>query len=160
MAHFAKIGIDNVVLSVHTVDNILCMTRGGIEREDIGVAHLKKVHGHENWVKCSYWAEGGYRWEEDEVEGLRKTSTPAFRANFPQKGWFWDSTNEIFYPPRPEDEDGDVCNSFTLNTTTGVWESPIPKPDDLEDANFVYWKWDESAYQADNTQGWVAVTNG
>ena len=45
MAHFAKIGIDNVVLSVHTFDNILCMTRGGIEREDIGVAHLKKFMG-------------------------------------------------------------------------------------------------------------------
>jgi hypothetical protein len=38
--------------------------------------------------------------------------------------------------------------SWTYNTTTFVWEPPIPKPD----GNAV---WDEYAYQADNTTGWV-----
>ena len=38
--------------------------------------------------------------------------------------------------------------SWTYNTATFVWEPPIPKPD----GNAV---WDEYAYQADNTTGWV-----
>lgn len=159
MAHFAKIGIDNKVLSVSVLDNINNMTRGGLEQEAIGVEFLKNVHGHESWVQCSYWASEGYRWAENEELGRHKTDQVGFRANFPQKGWFWDSTNEIFYPPRPVDEDGDSCTSHTVNTTTGMWDAPIAKPDDLTDDNFVYWRWDESAYQSDNTQGWVAVTN-
>jgi len=38
--------------------------------------------------------------------------------------------------------------SWTYNTTTFVWEPPIPKPD----GNAI---WDEYAYQADNTTGWI-----
>ena len=38
--------------------------------------------------------------------------------------------------------------SWTYNTATFVWEPPIPKPD----GNAI---WDEYAYQADNTTGWV-----
>jgi hypothetical protein len=40
--------------------------------------------------------------------------------------------------------------SWTYNTTTFVWEPPIPKPD----GNAI---WDEYAYQADNTTGWVTI---
>jgi hypothetical protein len=38
--------------------------------------------------------------------------------------------------------------SWTYNTTTFVWEPPIPKPDGQA-------IWDEYAYQADNTTGWI-----
>jgi len=38
--------------------------------------------------------------------------------------------------------------SWTYNSTDFVWEPPIPKPD----GNAV---WDEYAYQADNTTGWI-----
>ena len=54
MAHFAKIGIDNVVTGVLSMDTITTMTPGGIEREEVGIAHLIEHHGHENWKKCSY----------------------------------------------------------------------------------------------------------
>ncbi|BCU96563.1 MAG: hypothetical protein CM15mV12_3360 [uncultured marine virus] len=40
-----------------------------------------------------------------------------------------------------------------LNTTTGRYEPPIAQP---YSSNQRY-EWDESAYQADNTQGWVVV---
>ena len=40
--------------------------------------------------------------------------------------------------------------SWTYNTTTFVWEAPLPKPDG--DAY-----WDEYAYQADNTTGWITI---
>ena len=41
MAHYARIGIDNKVITVDLVDNINCMTPGGIERDDIAIAHLQ-----------------------------------------------------------------------------------------------------------------------
>ena len=47
MAHFAKLGIDNKVIAVLTMDTINTMTSGGIEREDIGIAYLITHHGHE-----------------------------------------------------------------------------------------------------------------
>ena len=62
---------------------------------------------------------------------------------------------------RPTDRDGDTCNSWTLNTTTGKWQPPIEQPTTLTDEQleaFIYYKWDESAYQADNTTGWILNT--
>ena len=149
MAHFAKLGIDNVVTAVLAVDTIDCMTRGGIEREDIGVAHLTKHHGHENWKKCSY----------NTRENVHRLGGTPFRANYPGMGWFYNSEHDIFHPPRPTDQDGDLMNSHTLNTTTGVWEPPSNAPTltEEEEAAFKYYRWDESAWVADNTEGWVLV---
>ena len=53
MAHFAKLGVDNIVTDILHVDTIDNMTSGGIEKEEIGIAHLTKHHGHENWRQCS-----------------------------------------------------------------------------------------------------------
>jgi len=150
MAHFAKIGLDNVVEAVLAMDTIDTMTRGGIEREDIGVAHLQKHHGHSTWKKCSYNTSGGVH---------RDGGTP-FRANYPGIGWIYNSEHDIFHPARPTDADGDLMNSHTLNTTTGQWDAPLTQPDLTEEeaAAMSFYRWDESAYQADNTTGWVLVT--
>ena len=75
----------------------------------------------------------------------------------------------IYIPSNiPVDIDGDTMNSWILNTTTGVWEPPVAKPsgdnepteEERLDAsgNDLMWLWDESAYQADNTKGWVLRT--
>jgi hypothetical protein len=150
MAHYAKLGLDNIVTAVVAVDTIDCMTRGGIEREDIGLAHLVKTHGHELWKKCSYNTSGG----------VHRDGGTAFRANYPGIGWIYNSEHDIFHPARPSDADGDLMNSHTLNTTTGYWDAPLTEPDltDDEIAANSYYRWDESAYQADNTTGWVLVT--
>ena len=50
MAHYAKLGLDNIVLDVLAVDTIDTMTRGGIEKEELGVAHLTK---HNHHATCS-----------------------------------------------------------------------------------------------------------
>ena len=66
--------------------------------------------------------------------------------------------HDIFIDPsKPIDLDGDVCNSWTLNTTTGRYEPPFESPSYTEedDNNGLSYFWDESAYQADNTTGWV-----
>ena len=143
MAHYAKLGLDNIVTAVVAVDTIDCMTRGGIEREDIGLAHLVKHHGHELWKKCSYNTSGG----------VHKNGGTPFRANYPGIGWYYNSEHDIFHPARP-------YASHTLNTTTGMWEAPIAQPE-LTDAQAEagsYYRWDEDAYQADNTAGWVLET--
>ncbi len=138
MAHFAKLGLNNIVEQVVTVRNIDTMTEGGIEQESIGVAKLVKDTGHSTWKKCSFNTRGN----------VHQLGGTPFRANFPNIGWTYDSTNDIFTEPRPTDRDGDSCASWTLNTTTGLYEPPVAQP------NYMHY-WDESAYQSDNTKGWV-----
>ena len=151
MAHFAKLGVDNIVLEVVYMDTIKTMTSGGIEKEEIGVAYLKEHHGHETWKKCSFNTFGNVH---------NEGGTP-FRANYPGIGDYYDSTNDIFHAPRPTDRDGDSCGSWTLNTTTGLWTPPITKPTYTNDPSVDlvphYYEWDESVYLADNTKGWILV---
>ena len=145
MAHYAKLGVDNIVLEVLYIDTIKCMTNGGIEQESIGAAYLEEHHGG-SWVKYSYNTIGGKH-----LQG----KTP-FRGHAPSAdgNWKYDSTNDIFCEINPPtDKDGESCASWTLNTTTGRYEPPIAQP---YSSNQRY-EWDESAYQADNTQGWVVV---
>jgi len=140
MAHYAKLGLDNIVTAVLTVDTIDCMTRGGIEKEEIGLEHLIKHHGHENWKKCSY----------NTSQGVHREGGTPFRANYPSIGWYYNSEHDIFHPAKP-------YASHTLNTTTGHWDPPIPEPeltDEQKEAKSCY-TWNETAYQEDNTTGWI-----
>ena len=143
MAHFAKLGLDNIVTAVVAMDTIDTMTRGGIEKEEIGLAHLVKHHGHDLWKKCSY----------NTYAGVHKEGGTPFRANYPGIGWYYNSEHDIFHPARPH-------ASWTLNTTTGHWDAPIPEPErtEAEVEAMSYYTWDEEAYQADNTTGWVLNT--
>ena len=150
MAHFAKLGIDNKVIAVITMDTINTMTSGGIEREDIGIAYLITHHGHENWKKCSYNTHAGVH-----AEG----KTP-FRANYPAIGDYYSTALDIFHKPRPSDVDGDLMNSHTLNTTTGQWDPPHAPPaltSEQQTAKSSY-RWDESEWALDNNKGWVLQT--
>lgn len=105
MAHFAKIGIDNVVLEVLVVNNVDTMTPQGEEREEIGVEFLQKLTGHSAWKQTSYNAN--------------------FRKNYAGIGFTYDSARDAFIPPKP-------FNSWTLNETTCNWEPPVAYPTDGE----------------------------
>ena len=144
MAHYAQLGVDNIVVKVWTLDNINSMTSGGIEKDEIGQAYLKEHHGDLTLVKCSYNTHQGVHWKA----GTR------FRATYPGVGWYYSSTHDIFYEPRPKDKDGDSCTSWSLNTTTGMYEAPITQPTGSVGK---YYVWDESAYQADNSTGWFLL---
>ena len=145
MAHYAQLGVDNIVTRVWTVNNIDCMTVGGIEKDEIGQAYLKEHHGDLTLVKCSY----------NTHQGVHILGGTPFRANYPNVGYYYSSTHDIFYEPRPKDKDGDSCTSWSLNTTTGMYEAPITQPTGSVGK---YYVWDESAYNGDNTKGWVLLT--
>ena len=68
-----------------------------------------------------------------------------FRKNYAGIGFTYDTERNAFIAPK-------VFNSWKLNETTCRWEAPITYPSD--DNIYI---WDESAYQADNTKGWVKV---
>ena len=144
MAHYAQLGVDNIVVKVWTLDNINSMTSGGIEKDEIGQAYLKEHHGDLTLVKCSY----------NTHQGVHILGGTPFRANYPGVGWYYSSTHDIFYEPRPKDKDGDSCTSWSLNTTTGMYEAPITQPTGSVGK---YYVWDESAYQADNSTGWFLL---
>ena len=144
MAHYAQLGVDNIVVKVWTLDNINSMTSGGIEKDEIGQAYLKEHHGDLTLVKCSY----------NTHQGVHVLGGTPFRANYPGVGWYYSSTHDIFYEPRPKDKHGNDCNSWTLNTKTGMYDAPISYPDA---AQLEYYQWDESVYNGDNTKGWVLL---
>jgi hypothetical protein len=51
--------------------------------------------------------------------------------------------------------------SWTLDSGTADWVSPLGAAPDLTDEQVEarsYYRWDEDAYQADNTTGWVLET--
>ena len=84
-----------------------------------------------------------YKWDEDVYQ--------ADTGNPKTKGWV------LNMPPRPG-------NSWTWNKDARPprYEPPISEPSDsvnLDGEQSKFYKWDEDAYQADNTKGWVEVTD-
>lgn len=64
-------------------------------------------------------------------------------SNTASIGYTYKPDTGVFTPPRP-------YSSWTLDEATNSWQAPLTRP------NGAYY-WDEDAYQADNTSGWVAV---
>ena len=131
MAHFAELNENNEVLRVVVVDNKDTSNSEGEEIEQIGISFLKELYGFEtNWKQTSYHRN--------------------FRVRFAGKGLVYDETLDAFISPKPYD-------SWVLNTTTVDWEAPIAEPELTQEQieNGKFYVWDETAYQNDNTAGWV-----
>jgi hypothetical protein len=112
MASFAKIGLNNKVIAVHSVVNEVLHDSNGIEREDIGIDFLTKLHGWAIWKQTSYNTIGGVH-----ING----GTP-LRKNFAGIGFIYDEDRDAFIPPKP-------FNSWILNEDTCKWEAPVALPD-------------------------------
>ena len=112
MAHFAKIGINNIVTQVLVVANRETMDSNGVEHESIGVNFLKNLTGHETWVQTSY--------------------NNKFRKNYAGIGYTYDEDRDAFIPPKP-------FNSWILNKDTCRWEAPIPMPNDVSATKQYSW---------------------
>jgi len=103
MAHFCKIGKGFIVEKVVVVSNDVAPT------EQAGIDFLNNLYGtNDYWKQTSYNTFGG----EHKLGG-----TP-FRKNYASRGFKYDDTRDAFIPPKP-------FNSWVLNETTCLWQSPI-----------------------------------
>jgi len=103
MAHYAKIGTGNIVLSVEVVNNDVLL-KDGVENEQQGVEFLQNLYGHKDlYLQTSY--------------------NGTLRKNYASVGGTYDQAKDAFIAPQP-------YPSWTLNEDTCRWKSPTPYPDD------------------------------
>ena len=122
MAHFAKLGVGNVVEKVHVVSNDVATT------EQAGIDFLNKLYNTRDVFKqTSYNTRAG-----EHILG----GTP-FRKNYAGVGYNYDQTRDAFIPPKP-------FASWTLNEETCVWDPPVVRPDDGQ-----RYSWNETTQQWD-----------
>lgn len=154
MAHYAKISEDNEVLAVIVVAD----SDGEVESEGKTFCQNTFNWPANLWIKCSRNTFEGKHRHPDTLEESADQSK-AFRGNYPKIGDTWDATNNIFIGPKP-------YASWVKNVSKARWESPLGDPPALtteqasqnENGQYVWdYKWDEDAYQADNTTGWILV---
>lgn len=135
MASFAKIGLNGKVIEVQSVVNEVLHDANGIEQENIGIDFLTKLTGWSIWKQTSYNTHGG----------VHDNGGTPLRKNHASVGYTYDEDRDAFILPKP-------YNSWILNETTCLWESPIIKPeltDEQESQNTAethYWSyvWNES----------------
>ena len=103
MAHFAKLGVGNVVEQILVVhDNVLLVD--GVETESKGVEFLNNLFGERTvWKQTSYNNNS--------------------RKYFAGIGDTYNQRLDAFIRPRP-------FESWTLNESTCKWDPPTPYPDD------------------------------
>mgnify|MGYP003678396772 FL=1 len=131
MASFAKIGLNNKVIAVHSVHNNELKDSNGVEQEVLGVEFLTNLHGWAIWKQTSYNTHGG----------VHSSGGTPFRKNHAGIGHTYDEDRDAFIPKKP-------FNSWILNETTCLWEAPVAYPDDENNYN-----WNEE------TTSWDLVDN-
>tara|TARA_R100001369_G_scaffold26102_2_gene47196 strand:+ start:1245 stop:1622 length:378 start_codon:yes stop_codon:yes gene_type:complete len=123
LSHFAK--VENGIVA-----NVIVAEQEFIDKQD------------GTWVQTSYNTREGVHYGQDGNDD----GGVALRFRYSGIGMVYDSTNDVFYEPKP-------FASWTLNTSTWIWDAPINYPSD--GTPFKVYNWDEDAYQADNNTGWV-----
>jgi hypothetical protein len=127
MASFAKIGLNNKVIEVLSVNNEVLKDADGIEQEVLGIDFLTKLTGWAIWKQTSYNTYGGIH---------NNNGTP-LRKNHAGIGYTYDEDRDAFIPKKP-------FNSWVLNEDTCLWNAPVSKPNDgnMYDWNESTLSWD------------------
>jgi hypothetical protein len=121
MAHFAK--VENGI-----VTQVIVAEQDFINSGAVGDPAL--------WIQTSYNTRGGVHYGQDgEPDG-----GVALRKNYAGIGYSYDPVLDAFIPPKPFD-------SWVINETTGLWNAPVPRPDDGQ-----IYMWNE------DTANWVLFT--
>ena len=108
MAHFAKLGVGNIIIEVAIVSNDIATT------EQAGIDFLNNLYGSRDvWKQTSYNTVGG----QHLLDG-----TP-LRKNYAGIGYTYNLEKDAFYAPQP-------YPSWILNEDTCIWEAPEPCPND------------------------------
>lgn len=139
MSHFAKV-VNGVVEDILVVDK---------ETIDSGVLGDPSL-----WIQTSYNTRHGIYYTPN-------TNTPdadqskALRMNFASIGGTYDYSLDIFIEPKPP-----MYNSWILDTNTGTWVPPIPKPTNINipEGDDIVWmekdlKWYHLKYDLDKGEG-------
>ena len=114
MAHFAKIGKENIVERVEVVNNNVATN------EQAGVDFINNLYKtNDVWKQTSYNTYGG----------VHKLGGTPFRKNYASIGFTYDQTRDAFIPSKPFD-------SWILNEDTCIWEAPVAKPEDDNEYNW------------------------
>ena len=119
MAYFAELDENNIVLRVIAVSD---------KDEADGENFCNRLLGG-RWKQTSYNTRGNVHY--DPVTNL-PDDKPAFRKNYAGIGYSYNEQLDAFIPPKP-------YFSWSLNQTTGLWEPPVPYPNDTN--NYI---WNES----------------
>ena len=121
MAHFSKVlngkVVELIVAEQEFIDNYIDTSPG-------------------TWIKTSYNTHGGVHYEPNS-NIPRADQSGALRYNYGGIGYIYDPVADAFYEPQP-------YSSWTLNTSTYMWEPPIAYPTDDKK-----YDWNEE------TQNWV-----
>jgi len=104
MAHFAKLGVGNIVEQVIVVHNSVITDENGIEQEKLGNDFINKLYNTRDvWKQTSYNGN--------------------IRKNYAGIGYQYDQQRDAFIAPKP-------FNSWILDENTCRWNAPIPYPND------------------------------
>ena len=121
MAHFAKLGVGNIVEQVIVISNDVATT------EQAGVDFINQLYNtRDAWKQTSYNTFGG----------VHKLNGTPFRKNYAGIGFSYDQQRDAFIPPK-------IYNSWILNEDTCLWEAPVAMPT-TELENNQYYSWNES----------------
>jgi len=130
MAHFAKLGEGNIVITVNVVHNNELLV-DGVESEQQGIDFLNNFFNtNDNWKQTSYNTGGG----------VHKLGGTSFRKNYAGIGFTYDEAKDAFIPPK-------LYPSWILNEDTCNWEAPVTRPDDEK-----HYLWNEE------TTSWIERT--
>jgi len=122
MAYFAKLGVGNKVLAVHTVSNDIATT------EQAGVDFLNNLFNTRDVYKQTSY---------NTFSGEHLLGGTPLRKNYSGIGYSYDQTRDAFIAPQP-------FASWILNETTCQWEAPVALPDTENRYN-----WNEETQQWD-----------
>tara|TARA_Y100000592_G_scaffold24112_1_gene37679 strand:+ start:2230 stop:2634 length:405 start_codon:yes stop_codon:yes gene_type:complete len=131
MAHFAELNSNNVVINVFKVENVVIIDENDEEKESLGIAFLQGLFGSDKIYK-------------------QTSFNCNFRKNYARIGDIFDSSRNAFISNQP-------FPSWSLNEASCRYEPPIPHPDPNGTEPEYFYSWDEDAYQADNSTGWVKI---
>jgi len=127
MAHFAKLGVGNIVERVIVVHNSVITDANGVEQEQLGVDFINQLYNtNDVWKQTSY----------NTIGGVHKLNGVPFRKNYAGIGYTYDAQRDAFIQPKP-------YNSWVINEETCIWEPPVMKPIEQLEEN-QYYSWNES----------------
>ena len=102
MAHFAEIGLNNIVLRVIVVSDNDCKNEAGYESEAVGAEFCRTLFGG-TWIQTSYHGN--------------------IRKNYAGVGDVYDAQRDAFIAPK-------TFPSWVLDEIICRWVPPVEKPSD------------------------------